>query len=77
MSMPAHRSMPTILIPRQAADVVQVGDDAAASMSATAFEIDQKRVQQVAPLVVAAAREVSQALGYRASADPGGAHRAR
>jgi IclR family transcriptional regulator, acetate operon repressor len=35
------------------------------SMSAMAFEFDQERVQQVAPLVVAAARDVSQALGYR------------
>jgi IclR family acetate operon transcriptional repressor len=39
------------------------------SMSAMAFEIDQERVRQVAPLVVAAAREVSQALGYRPTAD--------
>ncbi|GAA2158956.1 IclR family transcriptional regulator [Pedococcus bigeumensis] len=38
------------------------------SMSAMAFEIDQKRVREVAPLVVAAAREVSQALGYRPTA---------
>jgi Bacterial transcriptional regulator len=35
------------------------------SMSAMAFEIDQKRVQKNAPLVIAAAREISQALGYR------------
>jgi IclR family acetate operon transcriptional repressor len=35
------------------------------SMSAMAFEFDQERVQQVAPLVVTAARDVSQALGYR------------
>lgn len=45
------------------------------SMSAMAFEIDQKRVQQVAPLVVAAAREVSQALGYRPTSDLAGVPR--
>lgn len=39
------------------------------SMSAMAFEIDEKRVREVAPLVVAAARDVSHALGYRPSAD--------
>jgi hypothetical protein len=37
------------------------------SMSAMAFEIDQKRVQKNAPLVIAAARKISQALGYRPS----------
>src|SRR5687767_10524753 len=45
------------------------------SMSAMAFEIDQERVRQVAPLVVAAAREVSQALGYRPTADHTGSPR--
>lgn len=48
------------------------------SMSAMAFEFDQQRVQQVAPLVVAAARDVSQALGYRpTSAELAGVQRSR
>lgn len=47
------------------------------SMSAMAFEIDQERVRQVAPLVVAAAREVSQALGYRPTVDLTGGQRTR
>jgi IclR family transcriptional regulator, acetate operon repressor len=47
------------------------------SMSAMAFEIDEDRVRQVAPLVVAAAREVSQALGYRPTPDLGIVQRAR
>ena len=38
------------------------------SMSAMAFEIDEQRAQQVAPMVVAAALDVSQALGYRPTA---------
>ncbi|NYG08648.1 IclR family acetate operon transcriptional repressor [Phycicoccus badiiscoriae] len=44
------------------------------SMSAMAFEIDEDRVRQVAPLVVSAAREVSQALGYRPTPPPAGSH---
>ncbi len=48
------------------------------SMSAMAFEFDQQRVQQVAPLVVAAARDVSQALGYRpTTAELSGVQRTR
>lgn len=39
------------------------------SMSAMAFEIDQQRAQQLAPLVMAAARNVSQALGHRVSGE--------
>jgi IclR family transcriptional regulator, acetate operon repressor len=47
------------------------------SMSAMAFEIDQKRVQQLAPLVTAAAGDVSLALGYRPTADAVGHKRVR
>lgn len=39
-------------------------------MSAMAFEIDDKRIQELAPLVVATARNVSQALGYRLPSRP-------
>jgi IclR family transcriptional regulator, acetate operon repressor len=45
------------------------------SMSAMAFEIDQKRIQQHAPLVMAAAREISHALGYRPAAEVLGTQR--
>jgi IclR family acetate operon transcriptional repressor len=47
------------------------------SMSAMAFEIDEKRVREVAPLVVAAARDVSYALGYRHSPEASGLPRSR
>ncbi|MBC9822632.1 IclR family transcriptional regulator [Terrabacter sp. MAHUQ-38] len=47
------------------------------SMSAMAFEIDQERAQQLAPLVMTAARNVSQALGHRISGELPVAPRAR
>jgi IclR family acetate operon transcriptional repressor len=47
------------------------------SMSAMAFEIDQKRIQQLAPLVTAAATDVSLALGFRPTADPAAYKRTR
>ena len=47
------------------------------SMSAMAFEVDQERIQKSAPLVVAAAREVSQALGHRPPTESAGGRRVR
>ena len=47
------------------------------SMSAMAFEIDEKRVRQVAPLVMTAARDVSHALGYRPSPELSATQRTR
>ncbi len=47
------------------------------SLSAMAFEVDESNVQQRAPLVLAAAREVSLALGYRPPAAPLDSRRSR